>query len=114
VSALPDSRALEDDYRREQEHEDRQRRENARQRPQMQHRLIVGFRDDDGRRYAMQGCEPGGVYLGRCVDCDHPVFGDYGALDAIRRRDAELACMYCNDQLRAVERFNQWGIVSEL
>ena len=77
-------------------------------------RLVVGFRDDDSRRYALRCDITGGVVLGRCVDCNHDTYGDHGAVKAMRERDAAVACMFCNDNFRYRERNHQSGLVVEL
>lgn len=110
VNGLPDSAYLEEHARRELEAQAAALREPGRR----QHRLIVGYRDDDERRYALASAEPGGYKIGRCIDCRHDVYGDLGAREAVTDRDSTVACMFCNDQLRWVERRSQQGMITEL
>lgn len=77
-------------------------------------RLVVGYRDDDPRRWYLGGDIRGGIVIGTCVDCHHAVYGDIGARDAVRSRDAAVGCMWCNEQFREVERIHPSGMVSQL
>lgn len=77
-------------------------------------RLVVGYRDDDPTRWHLGGDIRGGVVLGRCVDCHHEVYGDHGARQAVKDRDAAVGCMWCNDSFRYRERIHQSGMVVQL
>lgn len=77
-------------------------------------RIVVGYRDDDPRRYGLPGDIRGGVVIGRCVDCGHEVYGDGGAAWTVRERDTQVGCMWCHEQLVHVERFHQSGLVAGL
>lgn len=77
-------------------------------------RLVVGFRDDDPRRAGLGGGIMGGRELGRCVDCGHAVYGDLGCVDLVRKRDAQVGCMFCHESLVYRERLHQQGMVVQL
>jgi hypothetical protein len=77
-------------------------------------RLVVGFRDDDPRRWSLGGDIRGGVPIGRCVDCHHEVYGDQGARRAVIDRDAAVGCSWCNEQFREIEKIHQSGMVVQL
>ena len=78
--------------------------------------LVVGFRDDDPRRFTLvvDGSVLEGFCLGECADCGHRTYGDRGAVDCVRTRDAVVACMFCNDHYRYRERISQQGMVTQL
>lgn len=82
--------------------------------PAQHQALLVGYRDDDPRRYFLACREHGGVYAGRCVDCRHKVYLDPGGIKTLRDRDCVLACMFCNDHYRYTERVSQQGMVVQL
>lgn len=65
-------------------------------------------------RWHLGGDIRGGVVLGRCVDCGHEVYGDHGARQAVKDRDAAVGCMWCNDNFRYRERVHQSGMVVQL
>lgn len=77
-------------------------------------RLVVGFRDDDPRRWTLRGDIRGGLRAGACVDCHHEVYLDPGGISAIRDRDAKVACMFCQEEFRDRERIHQSGMVTQL
>jgi len=77
-------------------------------------RLVVGYRDDDPARFHLVGDIRGGVQIGNCVDCHHPVYGDAGARQAVIDRDAAVGCMWCNESFRQRERIHQSGMVVQL
>ena len=77
-------------------------------------RLLVGYRDDDPRRFTLGGDIGGGVPAGKCIDCHHDVFLDPSGLDCLRTRDPALACMFCQDHFRYVERAHQSGMVVQV
>lgn len=77
-------------------------------------RLVVGYRDDDPRRWHLAGDVRGGLVIGSCVDCHHTVYGDLGARQAVKDRDAAVGCMWCNDSFRHRERIHQSGMVVQL
>jgi hypothetical protein len=82
--------------------------------PSQSQRLVVGFRDDDPRRHRLAGDIGGGIPMGRCVDCRHEVYGDPGAVKTVKERDCLVACMFCNDNNRYIERVHQSGLISQL
>lgn len=77
-------------------------------------RLLVGYRDDDPRRYFLQGDIRGGIEIGNCVDCHHAVYVDSSGVKAYRERDPNVACMYCQDSFRYRERVHQSGLVVQV
>ena len=81
--------------------------------PSSSQRLVVGYRDDDPRRFGLPGVM-GGEKAGKCIDCTHEVYMDRGAINTVRDRDTLVACMFCNDRLRYVERIHQSGLIAQL
>jgi hypothetical protein len=76
-------------------------------------RLLVGYRDDDVRRWFLGG-EKGGQKLGRCAQCRHYVYVDRSGIDCYMGRDPTVVCMFCQDHFKFVERVHQQGIVVQV
>lgn len=77
-------------------------------------RMLVGFRDDDDRRYFLACLERGGLKGGKCADCRHDVYFDPGGIKCIKERDPVIVCAYCQDHYRYVERIAPSGMLEQV
>ena len=60
--------------------------------------MIIGWREDDPRRFMMQG---GTVLAGRCGACRHNTYLNPSGVEAMRTRDCAVFCHNCSEERMA-------------
>lgn len=60
------------------------------------HGIVVGFRPEDSRRYRM--IPKADIRAGRCVVCRVEVYVNANGASALRERDADPICKYCDER----------------
>lgn len=64
------------------------------------HAIVVGFlREQLAERYAK--IPVADIVGGKCIGCSHPVYVNVFGADAIRSRDADVCCVFCEQRYDA-------------